>query len=1180
MKSNLCIIFIILLLFNFKSSAQFYFIEDNLEQVEVQFLRKKIEVKEGESFFNILKIKNPSNRKLSFETNFSYPADWSFIGDKTRNIILNPSDSILIPYRAAPAISAKGDIGYAFVASLSDMKGNTFKTEYSFVNVPKITDIKFKPKSRVIYFDQTKSNSTIELLFSNNGNTEEFININFNMSQGVTSDGAQEGLFIDELSLNPKTDTVVIFPLKLNKKRNSIGNKFHRIKIQVITKDTTLNSSVWAKELENTYENFIPYNYKMLTVEAVAQNILASNSSNMNYHIYGYILPKGNSVFNYDFQTYGNPSTADELWKYSRIKLKYSNKTIAIELGDINEIMGHNMFGRGGIFEYNTKYNSKFRLAASQSVFADVGRAAVSYEQKIKQNKFEIGGSYEQDSPKQVNSIIGFGKIGITTGKFGSFILSGSLSNATWNISNKNQLSYSSRLNYNYRSKKTFLNFNGLYAPKEYFGNLPGRNEIRAVIMHKLTNKKRLINDFNYFKNDIPIYVGDDILSSGTSSSLKNKLTYNLNITPTIMISTGPIYETKEGSNFYGSPNSYMRTQSTFGYLSVKKRNRFSNSTLTGTLTGGYNWVSDVYIENPNENSRNDDWISAIIAVNYRSKIWGFTGTYYHGAYSLNQQFYTYYRSQTDKNVIFMPYLDIFLLPKYLRFAMRPNFTYSILTKTSRLNINSELTAYPGKEWEIMLTNSYNYTASKDILENEMQKTTFSASYFELRIRKSFNFNQPKYQYHDLKYYFFKDLNGNNVKDEDEPGVKDVLLVIQKDEESISNEIYNTTSNFMTMDLLSDMNGFIRYDNIPNGFYKVEYNHIGKMEGAFTSENSMDKIYVGRDEIFYIPFHENNKIFGKAILNRSKLSNLGKIDPSNIKITAEDSKGKKYSTLTDASGNFIIYVPNVDKYKVRVNNIYYENFELEQNDYQIQLNGYRQFEVNFIFNEKRRKIKFASSYEYGADNNSPGIEIIRRTNLSGTVKDATTLKPIVASVKVVDSQGNEVTSGKSNLRTGIFTLSFVAGNDYTLEANAEEYWFTAENLYSEQIVTFKNLKKDILLKGITVGQFIPMKTLYFEEGSYEIPPSSFPELELLLKVLRKNPSVKIAIHGHADDMEIQGSTQDLALERAKLVAKYLIASGYNRVKYVGHANTKPIADNDTEDGRKLNRRVEIIVTGK
>ena len=52
--------------------------------------------------------------------------------------------------------------------------------------------------------------------------------------------------------------------------------------------------------------------------------------------------------------------------------------------------------------------------------------------------------------------------------------------------------------------------------------------------------------------------------------------------------------------------------------------------------------------------------------------------------------------------------------------------------------------------------------------------------------------------------------------------------------------------------------------------------------------------------------------------------------------------------------------------------------------------------------------------------------------------------------------------------------------------------------------------KDILLKNITLGSFIPMKTLNFESGVYDIPTTSFPELERLLKVLRKNPSVKIS----------------------------------------------------------------------
>lgn len=75
---------IFLLTFGFVkiSNGQFYFLEDAHEQLEVKFLKKKIETEVNNTFFNILKIKNPSTRKLTFNTNISYPSNWTFIGEK------------------------------------------------------------------------------------------------------------------------------------------------------------------------------------------------------------------------------------------------------------------------------------------------------------------------------------------------------------------------------------------------------------------------------------------------------------------------------------------------------------------------------------------------------------------------------------------------------------------------------------------------------------------------------------------------------------------------------------------------------------------------------------------------------------------------------------------------------------------------------------------------------------------------------------------------------------------------------------------------------------------------------------------------------------------------------------------------------------------------------------------
>ena len=77
-----------------------------------------------------------------------------------------------------------------------------------------------------------------------------------------------------------------------------------------------------------------------------------------------------------------------------------------------------------------------------------------------------------------------------------------------------------------------------------------------------------------------------------------------------------------------------------------------------------------------------------------------------------------------------------------------------------------------------------------------------------------------------------------------------------------------------------------------------------------------------------------------------------------------------------------------------------------------------------------------------------------------------------------------------------------------------------------------------------------------------------------------NPTVRITIHGHADDLEVLETDEDIADERAKMVARYLVANGYSSAEYKGHANTNPISTNDTEEERRKNRRVEIIVKSK
>lgn len=79
--------------------------------------------------------------------------------------------------------------------------------------------------------------------------------------------------------------------------------------------------------------------------------------------------------------------------------------------------------------------------------------------------------------------------------------------------------------------------------------------------------------------------------------------------------------------------------------------------------------------------------------------------------------------------------------------------------------------------------------------------------------------------------------------------------------------------------------------------------------------------------------------------------------------------------------------------------------------------------------------------------------------------------------------------------------------------------------------------------------------------------------------MKKNPELAININGHTDNVGDENSNLSLSEGRAKAVFDYLISKGINkkRLTYKGYGSSKPIADNNSDEGKQLNRRVEIEI---
>ena len=82
-----------------------------------------------------------------------------------------------------------------------------------------------------------------------------------------------------------------------------------------------------------------------------------------------------------------------------------------------------------------------------------------------------------------------------------------------------------------------------------------------------------------------------------------------------------------------------------------------------------------------------------------------------------------------------------------------------------------------------------------------------------------------------------------------------------------------------------------------------------------------------------------------------------------------------------------------------------------------------------------------------------------------------------------------------------------------------------------------------------------------------------------VSLLNTNRKMIVEVGGHTDNVGSDDANMKLSHERAKSVRNYLVKAGINsdRLQAKGYGETQPVADNDTEEGRKANRRTEFVI---
>ncbi len=190
---------------------------------------------------------------------------------------------------------------------------------------------------------------------------------------------------------------------------------------------------------------------------------------------------------------------------------------------------------------------------------------------------------------------------------------------------------------------------------------------------------------------------------------------------------------------------------------------------------------------------------------------------------------------------------------------------------------------------------------------------------------------------------------------------------------------------------------------------------------------------------------------------------------------------------------------------------------------------------------------------------------------------------VQARITLIDPFSNRaIDSGFTN-DNGYFRIVTNKKETYILNISA-----VGNMYYSGEVSSIRENSKEIsisetfVLQSIEVGVNVILKQIYFETNSSELKEVSNFELDRLVRFLNENRRVRIEISGHTDNTGQTDYNMKLSTERAKGVCDYLIVHGINetRLNPKGFGSDKPIADNNTREGQKANRRVEFKIVHK
>ncbi len=211
------------------------------------------------------------------------------------------------------------------------------------------------------------------------------------------------------------------------------------------------------------------------------------------------------------------------------------------------------------------------------------------------------------------------------------------------------------------------------------------------------------------------------------------------------------------------------------------------------------------------------------------------------------------------------------------------------------------------------------------------------------------------------------------------------------------------------------------------------------------------------------------------------------------------------------------------------------------------------------------------------------VEIDQSILLKGIVIDREDSVPLMARLEIIDLDINDIIATSiSDKESGSYSIRLEEKKNYGVEILSQGYMVFLDIINISPDTEASEFVNNFVLQKVKVGEKVILKNIFFELNKATLTPASYEELGRVLKLLESNPTLRIEVSGHTDNVGSFQVNQRLSEARAKAVVDYLIGNGIepDRLEYAGYAFSRPVATNDTAEGRAQNRRVEFEILSK